>query len=65
MSVDCDSEPYTTQQAISIIFLLSYGFGIPLGFCTLGFLLKKTKGDRMEQETFAFFMNGYRYQYRS
>ena len=65
MSIDCRSETHRTQQAVSIIFLLSYGVGIPLGFGILGLLVHKSQGPRREQETFAFFMGGFRYNCRS
>jgi hypothetical protein len=60
-SIDCDTAQYARYFAVSVIFLLAYGFGLPLGTVLVVMAMKRFYGENSSvvNESFRFMMAGY------
>eukprot|EP00755_Sulcionema_specki_P015350 Sspe_Gene.59133::Locus_32474_Transcript_1_1_Confidence_1.000_Length_7403::g.59133::m.59133 len=58
-SISCSTDEYKTYQALATIFLVGYGFGIPLAFVISVYFTMKKRGYEKTYVMFIFLMGGF------
>ena len=61
--ISCTSPVYYGVRGTTFVFILTYGFGVPLAFVVVGQFLRKRHA-ALEVDTFAFLMAGFRREFR-